>query len=486
MNTVADAVSATIGPKGRNVYIMDSMTPIITNDGVTIANKIVLEDQEEDAGAYVIRNVSAQQLDDVGDGTTTVSVLTQSLIHECIKRPENSMEVKISLKEAGDKILKELSKLSIKLKKEDIEKVALISSEDKQIAKLITEIIAKLGDKAVVNVENSKTFATEYDIVDGYEAQVGFMSPHFITDKKGSKAIKENCPVLIYDKKISNIIDVSPVFEMFQKEKIGEAVIICADIDDSMLGVFVNSKLMGGFNGLVIRASDWLLQDIEGATGAKAISERTGVTPQNFKKEYLGIAKKVVCTANTTLFTTDGGASKRYASLLEMQAENDPNQYSAKKTKERVAKLRGGIAVLRIGASTDFERDYLRLKAEDSVKAVQAALSEGIVEGGGMCLWRLAQNLTPKTVGEEILKKSMQSPLRKIIENAGKDYTQIIVGLPEGQGYNAKADKYQNLIESGIIDPTKVERCALENAISATSIFITTSAVITDVIKEKE
>lgn len=483
LDIVANAVGGTMGPKGRNVYLMDAMTPKIINDGVTIANKIILEDPEEDAGAYVIRNVSGQQLDDVGDGTTTVSVLTQALVHECLKRPENAMEVKTSLKEAGDKVLKILARISKKLPKEDIEKVALISSEDKQIATLITEIINKLGEKAIVNVEDSKTFATEYEIVDGYEANVGFMSPHFITDKKASRAIYQDVPILVVEKKVSNLTDISPIFEMFKKEGISSCVIICEDIDDSMLGVFVNSRIMGTFNGLVIRATGWLLQDIEGATGAKMISNTNGVTAQNFKKEYLGFAKKVVCNANTTLFTTDGISAKQYANLLDMQAENDPNHFSAKKVKERVAKLKGGIAVLRIGASTDFERDYLRLKAEDSVKAVQAALAEGIVEGGGMALWRIGQELEAKTIGEQILKKVLGAPFRKIIENAGKDYTEIARQLNYGDelfGYDAKKDEIRDLVKEGIIDPTKVERCALENAISATSIFITTFCTITD------
>lgn len=488
LDKVSNAVSATMGPHGRNVYIMDGLSPKIINDGVTIASKIDLEDPEEDAGAYVIRNVSSQQLDDVGDGTTTVTVLTQALVHECLNRPENPMEVKESLKQAGGKVLKILANKSVKLKKEDIEKVALISSEDKQIAHLITEIINKLGEKAVVNVEDSKTFATDYEIVDGYEAAVGFMSPHFVTDKKSGKVIYSDIPVVVCERKIANIQDIKPIFEMFQKEGITSCVFICDDIDDSMLGMLVQNKLMGTFNSLVIRATGWLLQDIEGATGAKSISNTTGISFQNFKKEYLGYAKKIVCNANTTLFTTDGIAAKNYASFLDMQAENDPNQYAAKKIRERVAKLRGGVAILRIGASTDFERDYLRLKAEDSVKAVQAALAEGIVEGGGMALWRLAHQLKPKTIGEQILKKVMQSPIRKIIENAGQSYSELRQDFKydDVTGYDAKNNRFVDMIEAGIIDPTKVTRCALENAISAASIFITTSCLITEYGNDKK
>lgn len=479
LNKAAKAVSGSMGPKGLNVYIDDPLQPKITNDGFTIAGNVKLKDKQEDAGAYVIRNITSQQNDDVGDGTTTVAVLTKAILDECLKRPENPVLIKQSLKEAGEKIIKDLQAKSVKIKNTDINKVALISSENEHIAKLITEIIEKLGDKAVINVEDSKTLMTDYEIVDGYEAHVGFMSPHFITDKKANKAVYEDVPVLVSETKINNIQDIAPIFEMFKNEGINTCVIVCDDIDDSMLGVLVNNKLMGTFNSLVIRATGWLLQDIEGATGAKAISTTSGVTFKTFTKKNLGFAKKIVCDSNKTLFTTDGVSAKQYASLLDMQSENEPNQFQAKKLAERASKMRGGVAVLRIGANTDFERDYLRFKAEDSVKAVLAALEEGIVEGGGMALWRIAQELEPKTIGEEVLKKALIAPLKTIIENAGKDYAETITAMGKS-GYNAKDDKYVDMFEAGIIDPAKVERCALENSISSVSTFITTFATIID------
>lgn len=480
LDIAANSVAITMGPKGRNVYYEDSFGSKVTNDGFTVASKIILEDKEQDAGAYVIRNLSSQQNDNCGDGTTTVSVLAQSIAHECSERPENAMVVSNSIKEASKKVLNTLGKQAIKLDKKDIKKVALISAEDEKLASLITEIIDKLGDKAVINVEDSKTFETEYEIVDGYEAHVGFMSPHFVNDKSG-KAIYSDVPVLVTEKKISNLLDVKPIFEEFQKQGITQCVIVCDEIDDSMLGVFVNSKRMGSFSSVVIRASNWLLKDIEGAVGAKAISESNGITFQNFTLDHLGHAKKVVCDAHKTLFTIDGVASTKYAKILEAQIPNEHNQFQAKKMKDRVAHLRGGVAVLRVGASTDFERDYLKLKAEDSVKAVQAALEEGIVEGGGMALWRIAQDMKPKTIGEEILKKSLESPLRRIVENAGKDYTEIVLNMPQGQGYDAKNDKYVDMIEAGIIDPVKVERCAVENAVSGIATLITTEVLITTI-----
>ena len=486
LDKTANAVSGTIGPRGRNVFIGDQMTPKVTNDGHTIASQISFPDKLEELGSYVVRNTSGQQNDDVGDGTTTVTVLLQSIIHEALKRPENPMQIRTSLNEAGKKLLKILAKKSIKINKADILKVALISAENEELAKLITEIINKLGEKAIINVEDSKTFATDYEVVDGYEAHVGFMSPHFITDKKTARAVYSDIPVLVTEKKISNISDIAPLFEQFKKAGIGQCVIVCEDIDDAMLGVFVVNKNMGQFNALVIRATGPLLLDIEGATGAKAISNNNGITFASVKLEHLGKAKKIVCDANKTLFLGNKESAHRHALNLEKQADNEANMFVAKKLRERVAKLRGGVAVLRIGAPTDLEREYLKFKAEDSVKAVQAALAEGVVEGGGMTLWRIASDMKPKTIGEEILKKALTAPLRKIIENAGKDYAEIIRNLGQKEGYDAKEDKYVDMIKAGIIDPTKVERCALENAISNAGSFITTFCVISDYVEPKD
>ena len=479
LDIAANAVKGTIGPKGLNVYFDDPYTPEITNDGVTIASKIILEDKQQDAGAYIIRNVSGQQNDDVGDGTTTVVTLTHAIIHECLKRPENPMEIKASLKEAGEKVLKQLAKQSISLKKQDIQKVAYISAENTDIAKLITEIIGKLGEKAIINVEDSKTFVTDYEIVDGYETEVGFLSPHFINEKKSGKAIYTDIPVLVTEKKISNIVDISGLFDQFKANQITNCVIVCDDIDDAMLGMFVMNKNMGTFNILIIKAHGDTLKDIEGVTGAKMVSDATGVTFKNLELSDLGIAKKIVCDANKTLFLGNGDASREYAQLLEQQTAHEPNMYLEQKNKERIAKLMGGVATLRIAAPTDAERSYLKRKAEDAVKATQAALSEGVVEGGGMALWRLSL-FAPKTIGEEILKKAMTAPLRTIIENAGKDYTEVLMNMPKSKGYDAKNDCYTDMFTSGILDPTKVERCALENAISTASIFITTFCVITE------
>ncbi len=495
----ANAVGGTLGAKGRNVYI-DGNIPRITNDGAKISNEIILEDKLENAGAYIIRNVSAQQLDDVGDGTTTVTVLSQAILHECLKRPESPMVISPSLKKAGEKVLKTLVKKGKKIDKKDVYKVALISAENPELAKLITEIIQKLGDKAEINVEDSKTFGTDYEITDGYTAHVGFMSPRFITDKKKAKAIYSDIPVLCTEKKISNIADISTIFNAFafetdkdgkvvagpsgkpipNKSPITSCVIVCDDIDDSMLGMFVQNFEMKTFNALVIRATSLLLEDIAGYTGAKLISNSTGINFQNFKREHLGYCKKITCEANKTQFIGNGFSHKQYVKELEAKADTEPNIYTQKNMRQRVANLKGGIAVLRIGAPTDTEREPLKDKAEDAVKATQAALAEGIVEGGGMALYRIASDLKPKTVGEEILKRALTAPLRKIIENGGKDYAEVIKNMPDGMGYDAKEEKYVDMMANGIVDPLKVERCALENAVSAISKFITVFVTISD------
>lgn len=479
LDTAADAVSLTIGPCGRNVYIMDDMTPKITNDGATISNKIKLEDEKEDAGAWVIRNVSAQQLDDVGDGTSTVVVLTQAIIRECLARPENPVVIKESLEQAGKLVLEELAKTAKAIQPGDEKKIAQISAENEQLAQIITEIVEKLGSKAVVHIEDSKTFATDYEVVDGYEVAAGFMSPHMINDTKSGKAVYSDIPVLVTDRKIANIIDIQPLFTQLQENNIGQLVIVCDDIEDAMLGMLVANKQLGRFNALVIRCGGEMLQDTAGAVGAQVVSNGTGITFKDLKLEHLGHAQKVVANEYKTLFIVD--KNEEYIDLMKSKSENEPNQWTKKHIDDRIARLTGGIANLRIGASTDLEREYLKMKADDAVKATKAALEEGIVEGGGFALWRLASRLTEDDIGQSILKKALTAPLRAILNNAGVDYTDVITHLVDDSGYNLKTKEYGNLLEMGIMDPIKVERCALENAVSAAATFITTHCLITNV-----
>lgn len=484
----AEAVIGTLGPKGRNVFIDDAMAPKITNDGATIAQNIVLTDKVENMGAYLIRNTSSQTNDDAGDGTTTTAVLLHALVHECLKRPENPMEIKESLQKALKKVLAELKKKVIPMSDELIEKVALISAENPIIARLITQIIKEKGRDASIMVEDSSAFEMGREITEGYEANIGFLHPAFITDQRRAEAVLTDVPVFVTEKKIGAIADIQPLFNKFHERGITSAVIVCDDIENALLGIFVGSKVKGTFNSIVIRATGDMLKDIEAVTGATRVSDTTGVSFQNIDVDtHLGRVKKVVSDSQkTTFIPTEGGNTSTWVAHLEKFAHQEPNQYIRERLERRIAQLRGGIAVLKIGAPTDFERVYLRLKADDAVKAVKAAMEEGIVEGGGMTLYRIALKMKPTTIGEAILKRALTAPLRRIIENAGKDYAEIITEMPKDMGYNAKDDCYAPLLSDGIIDPAKVERVALENAVSAACIFITTFATISDHVEERK
>lgn len=475
LNVAAEAVAGTIGPKGRNVFITDTYTTRIINDGVSIANKVILKDPEEDAGAYVIRNVCSEQVERVGDGTTTTAILTQAIIKECLARPENPMEVRSSLNNAVQGVFEALRARSKAITKDDVERVALISAEDPKLAKIISQIVSKLGEKAVINVEDSKTLETEYEVVDGYEAPVGFLSPHF-ADPKTGKATLTDVPVLVTDRKISNITDIKPLFDLFAKNQIGSCVIVVDDIEDAMLGMFVANKAMGRFNALIIKAHGETLRDIEGAVGATMVSAQSGITFQSITLDHLGHAVKVVADQHKTLFLGDGVAAKDYASVLEAELEHESNIYLKKKLEERIAQLRGGIAVLRVAANTDFEREYLKLKAEDAIKAVGAALEEGIVEGGGFALWDIAQEIDTTTIGGAVLKKALIAPAKRIIENGGEEYAEAIANASERRA---------KLSSLGVSDPTKVERLAVANAVSAAGTFITSFCLITDIHEPK-
>lgn len=487
MNATADTVKSTLGPKGRNIFIDDPMEPKITNDGVTIANSISFEDAEENAGAYLVKNTSGQTNDNAGDGTTTTALLLQATVREALKRPENPMEIRASLMYAVKDIVKDLKKLSIPVKtSKQIQQVATISSESEEHGKMITEIIDKVGKDGIITIEDSRTFTTDYSIIEGYEAQVGFMSPHFITDAKQAKAIYEKVPVAVFEHKIDTLADIKYLYEILKAEGLNSIVLVCHDIDNSVLGTLIMNKLQGNVNTLVIRAAHPdFLDDIASTVGATVIAERTGVPHDKITPQHLGVADKVISSEKKTLFFSKKSKSQVQSKRLRELATNTENTYEKSKLLERAAKLEGQIAVIRVGAPTDMEKWYLKHKLEDAVNATQSAIEEGIVEGGGMALYRIAEKLTPRTIGEHILKRVLSAPLRTIIENAGLDYTEILLKMPEGKGYDAHTGKYVDLIASGIIDPTKVERCALENAVSTAATFITTDAVITEAPKRE-
>lgn len=481
MRTVTEAVSRTIGPCGTNVFVDSVVTPRFTNDGARIAHEISLPDKLENAGAWVARNACSQTNDDAGDGTTTTLVLLQAVIDECFKRPENKTIVMHSLMEAKRKALDLLKKQSRSITQKDVLSVARISAENEELAQLVTEVVKKVGSKAVVTVEDRQDgFESDYKLVQGYEAHVGFMSPYFRNDPTRARAVHSDIHVLVTRRKIGNLNDLTEISKTLEANKISSLVVVGEEIDEKMVGVFVRTNAMGSMNLLAIKATGPLLEDIASATGATLINDEAGVTFETMDKSHLGFAAKVICDEKNTIFTSGAMSAIKQAKRLEAFATENPNQFEAKRMKERAQKLRGGIAVIRIGAHTDAERNYLKDKAEDTIHAVQSALEEGVVAGGGISLYQISQSISDKTVGTAILQRALTAPLRQIIANAGKDYAEIVKNLPQGKGYDAKKDCYSDFFKEGILDPTRVERCALENAISTAAHFITTHASITD------
>lgn len=477
----AETVAGTLGPKGRNVWIDDAVMPKFTNDGATIAQNVVLKDPQENSGAKILKNTCGQTLDDAGDGTTTSAVLVQAIMHEAMKRPENAMQIRESLLEAVPAVVKQIKKVSTTITPAEIKKVALISAEDESLAENVSQIFKKVGKDVVITVEDSYDPFISYDLVSGYEANTGFMDPRF-ADPKSKKAelTMSDVPVLVTEKKISAVSDIAPLWEKFAKNHISSCVIVCEDIETPMLGVFLASKLTGKFNAVVIRATGDLLKDIEAAVGATRVSDTTGVSFQNVDMQHLGHVKSLTVDANKSLFiASDPKKAAVYANHLEKFVANEGNQYIRTKLEKRISQLRGGVAVLKIG-SQDFNREYLKDKADDAIKSCKAALAEGVVEGGGMCLWRIAQSMPNKTIGQQILRKALTAPLRRILKNADRDYAEVVQGITDIDGYDAREDAFVDLIANGIVDPAKVERCALENATSNAANFITMSASITD------
>lgn len=486
IKVVAQAVGKTIGPRGTNVFIDDPVRPRFTNDGASIAHTITLPDKLENAGAWVAKNACAQTNDDAGDGTTTTVVLLDSAIDECLSRPENKILMMQSLLEAKTKAIALLKKQAKPIDKSEILDVARISAENEQLAELITEVVKKVGPKAVITVEDRQDgFESDYQFVQGYEAHVGFMSPYFRNDPTKARAVHTDIAVLCTAKKLGTIQDLK-FFEKLAEAKINNLVVVAEEIDPQILGMFVQTHATRSMNLLVIKAQGPLLEDIAAATGATVISDETGVVFDTFDpKKHLGLANKVVSEEKKTVFMSGALSAKKQADRLEAFAKANPNQFEAKKLRERAAKLRGGIAVIRIGAHTDSERNYLRDKADDTVHAVQAAMDEGVVQGGGMALYMVSAQIGSKTVGEQILSKVLRAPLQQIVMNAGKDYAEIVKDLPDGFGYDAKKDVYSDFLKAGILDPFKVEKAALENAISTAAHFITTHAAIVDYLEPK-
>ncbi len=517
VDAVADAVKITIGPRGRNVVLDKGYgSPTITNDGVSIAKEITLKDKFENMGAEIIKEVAEKTNNVAGDGTTTATILTQAIITEGMKHTTmgvNAMGIKLGIEQASKYAVSELKKLAKPIKSdEEISQVATISAESEELGKIIANTIKKVGKDGVVTVEESQSTGLESEIVEGIQFDKGYVSPYMITNPERMESVFNDPAILVTDKKISSIKEVLPLLEQLAQSGKKDLVIIAEDIDGEALTTFVLNKLRGTFNVLGIKAPGYgdkkkdTLQDIAVTIGATVVTEDVGITFEKATLAMLGKARRVIATKDSTVIV--GGKGKKSdiedrLSQLRNQRDNIDTKYDKEKFDERIAKLSGGIAVIRVGAATETEMKYLKLKIEDAVNATKAAIEEGIVAGGGVALVKVAAKLSEwlknnkETIsaevrlGYEIVMKALEAPLRQIVMNTGKeDGSVIIEKVKNGKGnlgYDALKDEMvTDMIAAGIVDPVKVARLGVENSCSAAAILLTTEAAVADDPEEKK
>ncbi|MEN9413264.1 MAG: chaperonin GroL [Candidatus Parcubacteria bacterium] len=517
VDIVAQAVKVTLGPKGRNVALDRSWGgPVITNDGVSIAKEIVLADKFENMGAAILKEVATKTNDKAGDGTTTAVVLAQAIIHEGLKRTAlgaNAMMVRRGIEAAVKDAVEELRKMAKPVKgKEDIRQVATISAESAELGKTIGDIVEKVGKDGVVTVEESQSIGIESDFVEGMEFDKGFVSAYMITNPDRMEAEAKDTPILITDKKISGIKEILPILEKIAQQGKKELVIIADDVDGEALTTFIVNKLKGVFSVLAVKAPGYgdrkkeMLQDIATTVGGSVISEDLGVKLENAELSMLGRATRIVATKDST--TIVGGKGKKAdiearVAALKTQRENTDSKYDKEKIDERIAKLTGGVAVLRVGAATETEMKYLKDNIEDAVNATKAAIAVGIVPGGVATLAKVGDKLMKKmdtkahdefTIGYRVLASALSAPLMQIAKNAGREDGAVIVRdvVQKGGtwGFDAAADSDEkaivDMIAAGIIDPVKVTRSGVENAASAAAVLLTTEAAVADIPEEKK
>ncbi len=509
VDKLANAVKVTLGPKGRNVVIESGYgSPTITKDGVTVAKEIELEDKMENVGAELVKEVASKTNDVAGDGTTTATVLAQAIIAEGIKNitaGASPLAVKRGMEKALEAVVKELKeKVSQPVTGDMIENVASISANDKEIGKTIAAMVKEMGNDGVITVEEGQSFGIEQEVVKGMRIDKGYSSHYMVTNQDRMEAEYTDAPILVTDKRISSLQDLLPLLEKVLKTGRKELVIIADDVDGEALTTLVVNKLRGILNTLAIKAPGFgdrrkeLLQDIAIVTGATYISEDLGRKLESIELTDLGSARKVVSTKDHTTFV-DGKGDKATiearASALKKQLEQTDSSYDKEKIQERLAKLAGGIGVIKVGAATEVEMKEKKHRIEDAIAATKAAVEEGIVPGGGVALLRAMKALeTLKVEGEEevgvrILRRAMEEPLRQIAANAGKDGAVVAEEVKKqtgSMGYNAETDVYEDMIKAGIIDPAKVTRFALQNATSIAALFLTTECVITEKPKKEE
>ncbi|WP_222981675.1 chaperonin GroEL [Flagellimonas meishanensis] len=506
VDKLAEAVKVTLGPKGRNVIISKSFgAPQVTKDGVTVAKEIELEDPLEDMGAQMVKEVASKTNDQAGDGTTTATVLAQAIVKEGLKNVAagaNPMDLKRGIDKAVEAIVGDLEKQAKKVGNDSdkIKQVAAISSNnDETIGDLIATAFDKVGKEGVITVEEAKGTDTYVDVVEGMQFDRGYLSPYFVTDTDKMIADLESPYILLFDKKISNLQEILPILEPVAQS--GRPLLIVAeDVEGQALATLVVNKLRGGLKIAAVKAPGFgdrrkaMLEDIAILTGGTVISEERGFSLENASLDMLGTAETVTIDKdNTTIVNGSGKASdiKARVNQIKSQIETTTSDYDKEKLQERLAKLAGGVAVLYVGAASEVEMKEKKDRVDDALHATRAAVEEGIVAGGGVALVRakkvlekLATDSLDETTGVQIVAKAIESPLRTIVENAGGEGSVVIAKVMEGKkdyGYDAKADKYVDMLQAGIIDPKKVTRIALENAASVAGMILTTECALTDI-----
>ncbi len=508
VNKLANAVKVTLGPKGRNVVLDRGFgSPEITNDGVTIAKEVELENKFENIGAEIIKEVANKTNELAGDGTTTAAVLTQAIIAQGLKNVTagaNPLALKKGIEKGVKAVVEELKKMSKKIVgKAEIAQVATISAEDPEIGNLIAEVIQQVGKDGVVTIEESQTLGMSKEIVKGMRFDKGYVSPYMITNTEKMEAEYNDPYILITDKKISSIQEILPLLEKITQGGKKDIVIIAEEVDGDALATLVVNKLRGTFNALAVKAPGFgdrrkeMLEDIAVLTGGQVVSEEVGLKLENAEIKMLGRARKVIANKENTIIVEGRGRKPEIEARInqiKVELNRSDSDFDKEKLQERLAKLAGGVAVIKVGASTETEQKYKQAKTEDALAATKAAVAEGIVPGGGVALIRALKALDDvKIRGEEkislaILKKALEEPLRQIASNAGQDGSVVVNEVKKNKdayGYNAATNKYEDLFEAGIIDPTKVVRSALENAASAAAMLLTTECVITDLPEPK-
>ncbi|KEF36857.1 chaperonin GroL [Schinkia azotoformans MEV2011] len=507
VDALANAVKVTLGPKGRNVVLEKKFgSPLITNDGVTIAKEIELPDAFENMGAKLVAEVASKTNDIAGDGTTTATVLAQALIREGLKNVTagaNPMGIKKGIEKATQAAVEELKAISKPIQgKESIAQVAAISADNDEVGQLIAEAMERVGNDGVITIEESKGFTTELEVVEGMQFDRGYSSPYMVTNSEKMEAVLENPYILITDKKIASIQEILPVLEQVVQQ--GKPLLMIAeDVEGEALATLVVNKLRGTFNAVAVKAPGFgdrrkaMLEDIAILTGGQVITEDIGLDLKAATIEQLGRASKVVVTKENTTIVEGAGDSANISgrvNQIRKQMEETTSEFDKEKLQERLAKLAGGVAVIKVGAATETELKEKKLRIEDALNATRAAVEEGIVAGGGTALVNVYNKVSAlglagdEETGKNIVLRALEEPVRQIAANAGLEGSVIVERLKNEQigiGFNAATNQWVNMVEAGIVDPTKVTRSALQNATSVAAMFLTTEAVVAD-IPEKE